>query len=1200
MKANLFNIKGFSMINLRLLTFLIFVGVIKNIIAEGKEEIVFLDPGGCSVEISTKYERDVEGFSENLLKNHSFEESSKTGRPLFWNNILWMSSLDKEILTDAVKKNPTFCSAAVSSKFPFDGEKCLAIETSIDLFKNFKVSKPSVFQNGYSQYCNLSKSLQEKKYWLKVFVKGITSLEINGAVKLQVDFFDHQEQPRTRTQKSISWRLSPTGSWQEENFDFFILPETACVQVSVFLLGAGNVNLDGLGLYQENICPGIKVRLFPGFFMDNLFCLSENGPGIIAFALKRETSHPSNENLNFHILLPEEIKIIGTREGTKIISQNKKEEKGKNYIYYQIDINSLKNKIGKKYYIKEALSLVLRSEHKYSDEIYKAKYWITEGSETTPQLEFELKITPSIVAETPQIFKSSGHFTEVDNCFNNINTAKEIAQLYRKAGFNEVYIAPGTLSNVFREMKIHRYYQYLLVNGYGIGAKEKPDAVAFHLLNGKLDKYGICPVEVYKNGNYFKEEVVGKLRKAIVEERAFDSVMSNWEPFMFSFKGCFCQRCKEDFAQYSRLPMAEVEKEWPSEILIKRREIWIKFRAWQHGQVVKTLENMINGLGREAGIEAHFIPYVMFLMFVPYSKFYDAQISLEEWADKLPYIGSWGPYCWWDFSKTHLYNTGQHIVMHKMNTEVRNFLNTYVPKDKRPKLIGYPHVYQGNTYVTQPERIAFDSLTYFVNGWDGNSLYVFPKGYDARYWNAVALVNTIIAKFEKFTLRGEKVYNYKYKLETPVPKIAPKYRYMPEKVLLRKDDAEIVQFWEYQNGEERFFVVGNFWEKGECFFKLIPEKVEEGKTYVLYEPLYNRCYSNENATCILTSTDLSKGILLHVGAMRYSFYILMPFSSEKNYGSIVSPSSMNYALNCRFSKIEEAYKNELIKKESSKSLEKTIAFSKGKLVCNSVNLKDSSNRGISFASPSQKIIIDPASGGNIKSWIVNDCQIVYQHDVYGLFGDAFWWPPKSIASVNKSYEVISLKKTSKGMELILKSKLDKHVKPLDGLSLLKTYLIPESGSGFEIEHKIINESSEVKEFAFRSHNLLTFLGLSKNAAYWGLLNDKGSIKQFHRDFKIKIFNAASAGNDMELEKIISSWNVSSTSAFIEPVVCFSNSQISFNLKFELDKKDLYGFLFWDSLAADCATFEPLYKRMQLRPQEAWKSKIKCGIEKLSE
>ena len=47
---------------------------------------------------------------------------------------------------------------------------------------------------------------------------------------------------------------------------------------------------------------------------------------------------------------------------------------------------------------------------------------------------------------------------------------------------------------------------------------------------------------------------------------------------------------------------------------------------------------------------------------------------------------------------------------------------------------------------------------------------------------------------------------------------------------------KILYSWEYRRGASRLFAVGNFWEKGECFFRLTPQGLEEGGKYVLWEP----------------------------------------------------------------------------------------------------------------------------------------------------------------------------------------------------------------------------------------------------------------------------------------------------------------------------------------------------------------------------
>ena len=38
--------------------------------------------------------------------------------------------------------------------------------------------------------------------------------------------------------------------------------------------------------------------------------------------------------------------------------------------------------------------------------------------------------------------------------------------------------------------------------------------------------------------------------------------------------------------------------------------------------------------------------------------------------------------------------------------------------------------------MTEPESLAMQVLSYFVAGWHGTMAYHFPRGYDARWFNA--------------------------------------------------------------------------------------------------------------------------------------------------------------------------------------------------------------------------------------------------------------------------------------------------------------------------------------------------------------------------------------------------------------------------------------------------------------------------------
>jgi hypothetical protein len=116
--------------------------------------------------------------------------------------------------------------------------------------------------------------------------------------------------------------------------------------------------------------------------------------------------------------------------------------------------------------------------------------------------------------------------------------------------------------------------------------------------------------------------------------------------------------------------------------------------------------------------------------------------------------------------------------------------------------------------------------------------------------------------------------------------------------------------WEFEKDGARLFAVGNFWERGECFFRLTPRELGRRTRYVLHEPAARRVYTDRNGRVARQAAELSQGVLLHVGAMRYAFLVLEPYREGVDYGTPVRPQDLEAALHERRPVIEERFRNE--------------------------------------------------------------------------------------------------------------------------------------------------------------------------------------------------------------------------------------------------------------------------------------------------
>jgi hypothetical protein len=158
------------------------------------------------------------------------------------------------------------------------------------------------------------------------------------------------------------------------------------------------------------------------------------------------------------------------------------------------------------------------------------------------------------------------------------------------------------------------------------------------------------------------------------------------------------------------------------------------------------------------------------------------------------------------------YVRGYNLSTHCLTRDSVDYLRAEISAAKRPRLLGFPHGLQGNLWTTEPESMAMDVLTYFINEYDGQLVYAFPKGYDARYWQALAAANTAIAAFEDFTLDGRSQCSHSVEPLTPYPAPSPRFLKAPCGGIDAEKwaDASMLQSWEYRLGDRCLIAVANY------------------------------------------------------------------------------------------------------------------------------------------------------------------------------------------------------------------------------------------------------------------------------------------------------------------------------------------------------------------------------------------------------
>lgn len=1150
-----------------------------------------LDPGGFSVNFLESWQH-LPTQGDNLVKNGGFEQTdAATGRPDGWNCEL-ATNLPAD--SAAKKTEPTtqvtpLVVQTTSKENAAAGRRCLRLSIPNAAGEKQGTAAPVLSANCFQDIA-LPPLARETTCVLSYRYRGsICTGPQRSQARVFVSLYDDREKPGTgkMLNKPDKQEFFPLSAWNRGVLFIGVPTNAGSLRVAFQLENSGDLYLDDVAVRERQMDQGLSPYLMPGAFLDNLFCLSSGDPVVMGFqfdnGLPDKTYQP-----DLMLRLPAGVKILDCGQDQIIEA---KPAAIKDFVEYRLRVKPMRGrfKINAWYCIQFLLSTSLPA----GDKTYPCAYWIEDGEYRSAVKDFDLKVIPAIAPiAPPKTFKTGVVFSNYE-VFTNDNSAASFTAFYKRLGFNAVDLGVCSISKEMGRVGIERYTQPNgLANGYQLGSAKKPDEVLFRLVDGKpRESYSICPVEVYTRGPYFKSAIENDIiRKLIITDRSTEQIMSNWEPFNVVGQGCFCNRCKEEFRAFSKLPQDEFERVWPREVLTKHKETWTKFRRWQHAKLVVTLEETVNSAGREVGLDSHFIPEVHYaeLHSADAEKIVSdiAEFGAAEYMDKLPVLEPWGPYPRY-FYPQQPYGAnrkcdgicGMHMSVVVSALETQEFLASRLPEKKRPRLIAFPSG-TASCCCTQPEAIWFEFLTYFVNGYAGAFAYPIRAGSDARYWNALASANRQIARFEPFVCHGKMVMKHELNPETPLPKSDRRWMTAFGTIKSRLNDLPLLLSWEFEKDGKRLIAVGNFWERGEVFFRLTPKELKDGIKYVLWEPDAGRCYADSAGTIAFSAAELAKGMLLHAGALRYSFFVLEPWQKDIDYGVPVRPQDMEAAMRVRHKAIQEAYIQDDVPRASAKpekvDYSSLKSLNKDGLECKPVAWPGISTPCLSLRSSSQSIILDPGNGGRIVSWKVGDFELAQSmvEPPYGLLVDAFLYPN---VVVKEPYTIAVQEETGEGIKVTLQKTLGYEAGVLTGLTLRKTIEVPVKGAGFQVVTGITNTSgaSEV-EFAYRSHNMPVFLEQREGQKGWACMDNKGTPVVFDRQGgKERIFRRAGAP-DMALDIMA----VDPRDAIGSNVVEFGSDRSPVQLRVTL-KGDLY------SIYYSGTTFEPVFSRTTLKRGETW-------------
>ena len=608
---------------------------------------------------------------------------------------------------------------------------------------------------------------------------------------------------------------------------------------------------------------------------------------------------------------------------------------------------------------------------------------------------------------------------------------------------------------------------YYFANGFRVGVMEKGKKPAD---SNYLDKDGktvslrrnllwSCPVSIYNRTPYYTEVVLPQLKQSL---EGLDGLQPNWEPYMSRNKGCFCDNCREEFAKFAKLSPEKVKEIWPAQMQpgMPYHEQATRFRAWQHGRLIRTLHEDSLKLG--AG-KIGFCPEVGTDQIIRYPEYFKEQWEFNpyEYAGSLKWLNVWGPYAWFLADQPYAYRRELHLYVWEMaKRAVRDYRKYFPDPAKRAKLMAMPHGSQFNaTALGQPEGMAMDQLSSFLAGYDASILYFFPRGYDHRFWKALADSNALIAANEDIVMNGKKKEDVTVAPQTPFPapveNIEP--RFLPD---VRKSD--LLQVAAFEKDGRILVAAGNFWEKGDVVFQLRVPGLKPDQEYTVQEKEFRRQFVPEQGK-FFTGKMLADGILLHAGAMRWAFFEIAP--AAKIPAETVTTAEMRSELErCkkenRRAAEEEAARDKALHAEND--IGELKSMSSGALSCKPVT-KDGKPM-LEVVSGKNTLLLNPC-GMALESWTVDGTE-----QCSANFGQsAFWTPGKNGMVVNNNYRVTGQKISVDGLQVTAEFTTTVRSYPwLPGLKIVKTITVSPDLKKLAFHVKLNNtQTSAMNDVGYR-------------------------------------------------------------------------------------------------------------------------------------
>ena len=553
-----------------------------------------------------------------------------------------------------------------------------------------------------------------------------------------------------------------------------------------------------------------------------------------------------------------------------------------------------------------------------------------DAKTTSPESSVGLAVLPQLHAKTPRIAKSGvmGRGPNAIGSYENdaaaeheglvANYIKNMGCNIHMCGLRQTSSPPGLARwsegrnyNQVNRNSWHNLGEPLGVrDGFRVdrdpGVPEEIRAIG---KNGQRRSH-VAPWAIYRHHEWIQKNVLDEMARSIAEGN-YEGLWANWEPQTLLNEWDYSEQTRREFIKYSGLPAEEVEQLWLDDLVKKYRAKWDAFRNWELVQCAKLYSETIHNAGKQSNREAWFTMCAPQDNYHIYDSFKDVSFQMLSGGDLPAVFQTWSYHHVPKSDSRYPYNDRMGWYLVARAGWLRRYCDEQLGVDRK-SLVScvYGHAQTGGRagYFV-PEDLAWRHLGTVMAGCNVAINYAEWTIWDGRYAAEMARVNTRIAHWEDYLLRGQTQTKHVVLPVSPYPQT------IPETVTPAAHDMagawskpEYLFSFEYEKDGSRLIVLGNNWHFGDCFIMLKALDLDADKKYVLWEPEQNRAFANAQGEIALSAEELATGLIVHAPATRWAALLIQPYQKDKDYGTAVLSEKVQEVMKQRHAGLEQNVK----------------------------------------------------------------------------------------------------------------------------------------------------------------------------------------------------------------------------------------------------------------------------------------------------